>query len=336
MVYTMMGLKRYIAIAALLALTLIIAACDDPLDDGDDDAEDIETPTTEVADDADDTEVVTDDAATDDAVTDDVATDDAATDDVATEDDAAVTDEDDAVTDDATPTTDDATTDDAVTDDTDDAVTDDTDDAVAEDDADAILDQAAERFAELETAKFELDGTGYIEVDEIGEVSLSNAEGEVERPDRARIDIDVDTAIADVPVTVVSFNGEVYIEDPVAGTTHTAPDDFQFNPAIMFDEDEGIPALIRSVENAELLDEDDEVDGRAAYKIYGVIEGDLIQRATAGTFPATDDVDFNVWIDRETYDVLKILAEDPTEETDSVWEMWIYDHNEPVEIDDPS
>jgi hypothetical protein len=325
----MFRIRNYLAIVSLLALTLIIAACDDPTsDDSDDVADDGETVESPAATDTDDEatdEVVLEDDATDDAATDDVATDDAAADDT---DETVVTDDTDAATDD---------TDDAVTDDDDDTVaTDDADDTVATNDADAILDQAAERFAELETAKFELDGTGYIEIDEIGEVSLNDAEGQIERPDRAEIDIAVDTAIADVPVTVVTYNGEVYIKDPVAGSTHTAPDDFQFNPAIMFDEDEGIPALIRSVEDAELLDEDEDVDGRAAYKIYGIIEGELIQRATAGTFPATDDVDFNVWIDKETYDVLKILAEDPTEETDSVWEMWIYDHNEPVEIEDPS
>jgi hypothetical protein len=327
----MSGIRKYIAIASLLTLTLIIAACDDPMSDDSDD----------VTDDGDTVEAPadTDDEATDDVVLEDDATDDAAADDaVVTDDadDAVVDDTDDAVaTDDTDVATDDA--DDAVTDDADDAVaTDDADDAVAADDADAILDQAAERFAELETAKFELDGTGYIEIDEIGEVSLSDAEGQIERPDRAEIDVAVDTAIADVPVTVVTYNGEVYIKDPVAGSTHTAPDDFQFNPAIMFDEDQGIPALIRSVENAELLDEDEDVDGRAAYKIYGIIEGELIQSASAGTFPATGDVDFNVWIDKETYDVLKIIAEDPTEETDSVWEMWIYDHDEPVEIEDPS
>jgi hypothetical protein len=320
----MMDIRKYLAIASLLALTLIIAACDDPTSDDADDTEDVDTPAAvdTADDDATDDVVVEDDDATDDAVADDTATDDAVVDDT---DDATATD-DTAV--------DDTATDDAVTDDTDDAVP--TDDAVATDDADAILDEAAERFAELETAKFEVDGTGYIEIDEIGEVSLSDAEGQIERPDRAEIDIAVDTAIADIPVTVVAYNGEVYIKDPVAGSTHTAPDDFQFNPAIMFDEDEGIPALIRSVQNAELLDEDEEVDGREAYKIYGVIDGDLIQRASAGTFPATGDVDFNVWIDKETYDVLKIIAEDPTEETDSTWEMWIYDHNEPVEIEDPS
>jgi hypothetical protein len=331
----MSNIRKYLAIVSLLTLTLIIAACDDPTsDDSDDVADDgdtVETPaTTDTDDDA------TDDVVLEDDATDDATTDDAATDDVAT-DDAAVDDSDDAVaTDDTDVATDD--TDDAVaTDDADDAVaTDDADTAVDTDDADSILDQAAERFAELETAKFELDGTGYIELDEIGEVSLNDAEGQIERPDRAEIDIAVDTAIADVPVTVVTYNGEVYIKDPVANSTHTAPDDFQFNPAIMFDEDEGIPALIRSVEDAELLDEDEDVEGRSAYKIYGIIEGDLIQRATAGTFPTTDDVDFNVWIDKETYDVLKIVAEDPTEETDSTWEMWIYDHNEPVEIDDPS
>ncbi|TVR72445.1 MAG: LppX_LprAFG lipoprotein [Sphaerobacteraceae bacterium] len=326
----MINRRTFLGLALASSLALVAAACDDgidgpvdsPLDDSSDDTTEVESPDTDGADD-----IVIDDDATD-----------------ATADDDAVTDVDDTATDDAADTD---ATDDAVADDTDDAVaTDDTDDAVATDDdatetealddADEILDRAADRFAELETAQFELDGTGYLELDEIGEISLSDAEGQIERPDRAEIDIKIDSAIADVPVTIVSYDGEVYIKDPVAGSTHSAPDDFQFNPAIMFDQDEGIPALIRSVDNAELIDESDDVEGRAAYQIYGVIDGDMVQQATAGTFPGTGDIDFNVWIDRETYDVLKIVADDPTEESDSTWEMWIYDHDEPVEIDDPS
>lgn len=308
-----------LAVAAVLAL--VVAACDtsDTPDVPDAPDSPVDSPFGDDSDDA--TEVDTPEA-TDDADVDD-GTDDA--DDVARDDQAA---DDDAAADDVT--------DDVATDDVDDGTEAAESDDAATDDADEILDRAAERFAELETARFELDGTGYLELDEIGEISLSDAEGKIERPDRAEIDIKVDSAIADVPVTVISYNGEVYIADPVAGSTHSAPDDFQFNPAIMFDEDQGIPALIRSVEDAELLADDEEVDGRDAYKIYGMIDGDMIQAATAGMFPETDDVDFNVWIDRETYDVLKILAEDPTDETDAVWEMGIFDHNEPVEIDDPS
>lgn len=254
--------------------------------------------------------------------------------------DADATPTEETATDDDTADTevsDDAETDEAATDEADDSeATDDATETEELDDADEILERAADRFAELETAHFELDGTGYLELDEIGEISLSDAEGRIERPDRAEINIKVDSAIADVPVTVVSWDGEVYIKDPVAGSTHSAPDDFQFNPAIMFNQDDGIPALIRSVDDAELLDESEDVEGRDAYQIYGVIDGDMIQRATAGTFPSTGDVDFNVWVDRETFDVLKIVAEDPTGESDSTWEMWIYDHDEPVEIDDPS
>ena len=315
----MINRRTFLGLALASSLALVAAACDDgidspvdsPLDDSSDDTTEVESPDTD---------------GTDDIVIDDDATD-------ATTDDDAVTDVDDTATD---------ATDDAAVDDADDAVatdddaTDDTTETEALDDADEILDRAADRFAELETAQFELDGTGYLELDEIGEISLSDANGQIERPDRAEIDIQVDSAIADIPVTVVSYDGDVYIKDPVAGSTHSAPDDFQFNPAIMFDQDEGIPALIRSVDNAELIDESDDVDGRAAYKIYGIIDGDMVQRATAGTFPGTGDIDFNVWIDRETFDVLKIVADDPTEESDSTWEMLIYEHDEPVEIDDPS
>lgn len=315
-------IRTFIAIASFLTLSLIIAACDDSASDDSDDSADVDSPeTTEEVSEPDeestDEVVVEEDEASDDAADEEATTED--------EDEEGSADESDAA-DDAAESED--STDDATTDDEDDG-------SNGEQDAQQILDDAADRAAELETAKFTLDGSGQINLEEIGEISLSEAEGQVERPDSAQISVEVDAAIADVPVEILSVDGQVYINNPVDGGWHEAPEDFQFNPNVMFSEDEGLPALIRSVEDPELL-ETEEIDGREAYKIYGIISQETINAGTAGVFQAESDVDFNVWIDTETHDVLRVLAEDPTEETDSVWEMMIFEHDEPVEIDDPS
>jgi hypothetical protein len=319
----MNSIYRYITITSLLALALIVAACDGATDDGDD-GEDVDTPdTSEVTEDEDATEevVVEEDDATEDDATEETD-EDGDVDEAATEEP-----DDESATEDAEATPDDAADADA---------TEESDGADTEsDDAEQILEQAAERAEALETAKFELDGTGSIELEQIGEVSLSEAEGQVERPDRAQLTVNVDAAIADVPVEVLGVDGDVYFTDPASGSWHEAPDDFDFNPGIMFSEDEGLPALIRAVEDAEVLGTE-EVDGREAHQVYGIISQETINAGTGGVFQAEGDVDFNVWIDTETYDVLRVLAEDPTEETDSVWEMRIFEHDEPVEIDDPN
>jgi glycine betaine/proline transport system substrate-binding protein len=112
-----LSLKRYFAIfAAMLAMMVVVAACN-----GDDDADDVEVDD-EVTD-------VVDDAETDDevAVVDDE--DDAVVDE---EDDAVVDEEDDAVVDEE---------DDAVVDEEDDAVVDEEDDAVVDEEDDAVVDE---------------------------------------------------------------------------------------------------------------------------------------------------------------------------------------------------
>jgi hypothetical protein len=292
-------LRKLIPVA-LLTFALVLAACDGVVTDSDDDAAD-DVDTTE-APAATPEEPAADDSATpDDAVTD--AADDVATPEAAATPDAATTPEDD--------------------------------DAVDEDmDVQEILDRAAERAEEIDTARFELDGTGYLEVEDIGEVSLQNAEGALQRPDRVEVTLDVDVANMEVPLTIIAIDGDVYFTDVLTGSWHQVPEEFRFNPRIMFDSDEGIPALIRNMDNVELTGSD-EVGGRDAHRIRGTVEREVIVTGTSGMFQPDDDVDFEIWIDKETYDVLWLRAEDPTAETDSVWDMRIFDHNEDVDIEDP-
>lgn len=321
----MTTIRRSLIFALMLAAALVVAACDDAVDT-DDVLDDDEDTTTETEDE--------DDADTDEAVTEEPEADDAEADDAATEE------TDDAETDDSTttPETEDSADDESATEESDsddEATTPESDDGDAEEQgADEILESAAERAEELETAKFEIDGNGVLEVEELGEVTLSEAEGVVERPDRAQVDVEVDADAADIPLTIVSTEDGVYFTDVFTGDWQEAPDEFQFNPAIIFDNDQGIPALIRSVEDAEVLGTE-EIDGSETYQIYGVIDQELMEQGTGGIFQAEEDVDFNVWVDQETSDVRQVRAEDPTDESDSVWEMRIFEHDEPVEIDDP-
>lgn len=311
----------------MLALSLVIAACSNPLDDSSesDDAESDETVEEPAESDSDDEDVDTPE--TDEA-------------EATEESDSEATPEDSEASDDVTPegteTDEDteSTPAETATEDGDEATPESDEAASGEPDADEILENAAERAEELETAKFELNGTGTLDVDEVGEVSLSEAEGAVERPDRAQIDVQVDADAAEIPLSVVSIDDQVYFTDVFTGEWQEAPDEFQFDPAVIFDEDQGIPALIRTVEEAEVLGSE-EIDGRQAYQVYGIVDQETIESGTSGIFQPEDDVDFNVWIDEETWDVLQVRAEDPTEETDSVWEMRIFEHDEPVEIEDP-
>lgn len=319
-------LRRSFIFALMLTTTLVIAACGDALtddnesddsetgngveepSDSDSDGDEIETPE-ESATDEEDSETSTPEDAGDDS--EDMTPESEATDESA----------DETPTDAATETDDDAT------EESDESTSD-------EPDADEILENAAERAEELETAQFEVSGTGTLQVEEIGEVSLGNAEGAVERPDMAQIDVRIDSDAAEIPLSIVSVEDEIYFTDVFTGEWQEAPDEFQYDPSVIFDDEQGIPALIRTVEDAEVVG-NEEIDGRQAYQVYGVVDQDTIEAGTSGMFQPQDDVDFNVWIDQETWDVLQVRAEDPTEETDSVWEIMIFGHDEPVEIEDP-
>jgi hypothetical protein len=201
-------------------------------------------------------------------------------------------------------------------------------------DAELILENAAERAESLESVRFELQSSGVVQIEGVGDVSLREVTGAIDLPDLAEVEIAVQVSGMAVPLSVLSIEGEVYYTDPVTGEWESAPSEFEFDPADIFSSDYGVPALLNSVSEVELIGES-EVDGRGAYHLMALIDRETVQNVTNGMVEAEGDVDFEIWVDQETYDILWIEMIDPTGESESAWMIRIFDHNEPVEIEDP-
>jgi hypothetical protein len=142
--------------------------------------------------------------------------------------------------------------------------------------------------------------------------------------------------VATVTIQLITVGEESWTTNLITGDWEPAPPEFNYSPAILFDEQEGIGPVMGRVEGAKLL-EDEEINDRDTYHVVAQVEHDAIDPITAGTMVGTP-VTVDLWIDKETSDLLRVrLAEPPSEDRDNpaTWTLDLFDHGTKVEIEPP-
>ncbi len=200
-------------------------------------------------------------------------------------------------------------------------------------DAGEIVDNAAEAFDETSTARFELDIDGMIGIDDEGMIQLGAVTGEIARPASARADASVQFGGSSVTMEMIASDGEMFMRNILTGDWERAPSDLQYDPARIFDEDEGIASIIDQLENVELIGEDS-IDGTDAWRIAGEVDADAV-RTLAGDFFESDTLDVDFWVARDDYRLLRVELHDSEADDPVSWELSLSEHDEDVEITPP-
>jgi hypothetical protein len=207
------------------------------------------------------------------------------------------------------------------------------DDDANGDSAEDVIDQAATAFDELSSASFELDIDGTIGIDADGMISLGAVSGEIARPADARADASVVFGGSSVTLEMIASEGEMFMRNLLTGGWERAPSDLQYDPARIFDEDEGIAAIIDDLEDVELQGSES-LDGTDAIYLTGRVDTDSV-RALAGDFFEGDRLDVDIWVAEDDYRLLRVVLNDTDAEEPMSWELTLSDHDEPVDIDVP-
>lgn len=207
------------------------------------------------------------------------------------------------------------------------------DDDNDEPDAGEIVDNAARAFDETSSASFELDIDGMIGIDDEGMIQLGAVTGEITRPASARADASVQFGGSNVTMEMIASDGEMFMRNLLTGDWERAPSDLQYDPARIFDDDDGIGPIIEQLENVELVGEDS-VDGTDAWHVTGEVDTAAV-RALAGDFFEGDVLDVDFWVAREDYILLQVELQDTGADDPISWELGLSDHGEDVEITPP-
>lgn len=201
--------------------------------------------------------------------------------------------------------------------------------------ADDYLEDAAEQWSETDTVHFLLDVTGPAYLDESENVRLESAEGDLERPDSARVDATLSVNVFETEASLIIVEDDAYLTNFFTGDWERAPESFGFNLARLFDDRDGLGAALSDIEDPELVGTE-QVDGRQSRHIRGTVSSDQASGPLAGSLSG-DNVATDVWLAEDNNELLRLrFAETEGPEDERVtWDFRFSDHNEDVEIERP-
>lgn len=199
-----------------------------------------------------------------------------------------------------------------------------------------LLTRASERLAATPSVGFSLDIEGDTFVDPNRTIRLLSATGDLLRPDRVRTEFKAEVLGRAITLQLITIGDRTWLTNILTGAWGPAPAEFAYRPDVLFDTQNGIGPVMGRVDDVQRL-EDTEIDGRPASHLRAAVEESVIGPLTYGTLKGSP-VTVDLWIDRETNDLLRAqLTEPPTADkpNPAVWTLDLSDHGEQVTIEPP-
>lgn len=199
----------------------------------------------------------------------------------------------------------------------------------------ALLAAAGAQWDATDTAKFDLaiDGKAYIDNEQT--LELRSASGVIARPDSVDAKAKIAVSLVVFDVGIIAIGDTMYQTNIVTGDWELAPEDFDYNPAILFSPEDGISALVDRVQGAAFAGEET-VNGRSTRIVTGTLTGQDIKAITSGALTG-DVINTRVWIASAPTDIVKVVLQAPADAggTATIWTLTISGQNQPVEITAP-
>lgn len=209
--------------------------------------------------------------------------------------------------------------------------------------AEALVQRAAERMKESDGFQFTIARDGAPAFLDRGEtLSFRRATGAFVAPDRALATVRVIGPGIITDVDVISVAEIQWQTNVVTGDWEELPPNWGFNPAVLFDDDIGIQAVLLAdlsqvaLAEPENLAESDGLD-ELLYSVTAVASGENIYEMS-GYLIGPEQVDIQLWIRPETFELVRIVVREPEpnyEEQESIWQVDISHYDELIDIQPP-
>lgn len=203
---------------------------------------------------------------------------------------------------------------------------------------DDLLADTAERLEETETMDFVLELEGTIFVDGAETIELSSAEGVMQRPNR--VDVTFTAVVLDrqqISIRMINIGDDSWITDIVTGQWVPSPPEFGYNPSVLYDDEHGFGPVMSRMNDPEIVGSD-EINDRDAWHISATADGEIIQKMTSNTMQGSE-LSLDVWVDKETNDILQIDISEPTDEgieDPATMTLKLSNHDKDVTIEQPT
>ncbi|CAN5774943.1 N/A [soil metagenome] len=204
-------------------------------------------------------------------------------------------------------------------------------------DAVTLLTQASDSLAETETLRFNLEIDGDTFVDEAGTIRLLAARGDLARPDRVDVEFQVELLGAQtVSIRMITIDDEAWTTNLLSGAWEPSPEEFGYNPTVLFDDQGGLGPVAGRLNSPQVLDAET-IGGRETWPVQGTVDNDTISSLTSGTADG-EVITVTLWVDQESSNVLQLQLTEPDDtdkENPAAWTMRLTGHNQDVTIERP-
>ena len=201
-----------------------------------------------------------------------------------------------------------------------------------------ILTAASKKLANTPTIRFELKVDGDTFIDSNGTMRLLEAKGALVRPDRVQTEFKLKVlGTVTISTSLIIVGQQRWSTDLITGSWGPAPEEFGYDPGILFDNQNGIGPVMDRVQNAARL-ENEEVDDRSSFHLQAEVDPAIIEDLSSGNLTGSP-ITADLWIARETLDVLKVRLAEPDTVKDrepATWTLTFSDQGKELKINPPA
>ena len=200
-----------------------------------------------------------------------------------------------------------------------------------------VLANASTRLADTESMHFDMrvDGNTYIDPEK--SIQLVSAIGIMARPDKVEVEFQVRLfGTGTVTIKMITLGEHSWTTNLLTGKWETAPEEFGYNPAILYDNQNGLGPVMGKIDDPQLAGTET-ANGREAYHVTGSAASEVMDPLTAQTMSG-DRIGIELWIDTKTWDLLRVVLKEPETPENSdpaTWTMNLTDHDKQVSIEPP-
>jgi len=208
-------------------------------------------------------------------------------------------------------------------------------DAVLPPESDVVLEAAANEMGSVESVRFMIERSGApIYIDPLDTLNFASAEGQFSAPSSANALVTLAVGSINAQIGAIAIDGTTWLTNPITGEWEDAPDGYIFDPATLFDPEQGWrPLLASGLSDVEWVGEE-EINGEPRYHIRAQADQDRVAVILAGLIKK-QPVELDMWIEPTTGYVREAELSTVNEGQTSDWYIEFTEFGEPVEIAPP-
>lgn len=209
---------------------------------------------------------------------------------------------------------------------------------VAELTPEQIMSKASAQLAATQTIQFKLSVSGQTFIDLNDQIQLLEASGQLVRPNEVYTEFRVKLlGRATISTKLITIGEKHWSTDLITGKWGPAPEEFGYDPQILFDNQNGIGPVMNRVTDARRLP-NQSIQGRDCYHLTASVDQSIIGTLTSESMKG-NPITVDLWIDTQNFNLLQAQLAEPKSVTGhepATWVLSLTDQDKPITISPPN